>query len=211
MEKKMPMIVFTQYSPYLAVDLDSLVNSKGEIIPLAPVTSLCRCGESKIKPFCDGTHSKIGFIGKKEDDCVPSKLRDYKGKEIVIHFNLVICSHKGACTKNLPEVFNFERKPWIIADNASVEKIIETIRKCPSGALSYSLNETRHKDWGQNVRLKASHDGSFEIQGGILLKDDLNSVIQLESTEHYCLCRCGASKNKPFCDGVHRDIKFKAD
>lgn len=65
MEKKMPMIVFTQYSPYLAVDLDSLVNSKGETIPLSPVTSLCRCGESKIKPFCDGTHSKIGFIGKR--------------------------------------------------------------------------------------------------------------------------------------------------
>lgn len=211
MEKKSPLIVFTQYSPYLVVDMDYIVNSKGEKIKLSPVSSLCRCGESKIKPFCDGTHAQIGFSGAKAADCLPSKLKDYKGKEITVHFNLGICSHKGECYKNLPEVFDFDRKPWIIADNASVEKIIETIKKCPSGALSYTLGITRHKDWGQEEEIIAGHNGPFEFKGNIILKDDQNSYEQLESTEHYCLCRCGAAKNKPFCDGAHQDIKFKAE
>ena len=60
---KKPFIVFSRYSPYMAVDVEKLESAKGKDLPLQSVTSLCRCGGSSQKPYCDGTHSEFGFEG----------------------------------------------------------------------------------------------------------------------------------------------------
>jgi uncharacterized Fe-S cluster protein YjdI len=62
---------------------------------------------------------------------------DYPGKKIVIGYDEHVCTHSGNCVKNLPAVFDVNRKPWIDADGATVEAIKATISLCPSGALSY--------------------------------------------------------------------------
>ena len=61
---RVPLVVFTKYSPYLVVDVEDCRDAEGRPVAMQPVTSLCRCGRSAAKPYCDGTHSRIGFIGR---------------------------------------------------------------------------------------------------------------------------------------------------
>ncbi|MFQ6103044.1 MAG: CDGSH iron-sulfur domain-containing protein [Candidatus Glassbacteria bacterium] len=208
-QKNKPWIIFNKYSPYMVVDCKVMKNSKGENVPLAPVSSLCRCGASGHKPYCDGTHSKIGFVGEKDPDRVPDRLKEYTGKDITIIDNRGVCSHSEECIKNLGSVFRKDRRPWIEPDAATVKDIVGTIEKCPSGALSYKIGEKHYKDLDREPAILVSKNGPLEVVGGIELKDDMGS--KPESREHYTLCRCGASKNKPFCDGAHHEIGFRDD
>src|SRR5256712_10754421 len=163
--------------------------------------ALCRCGGSRNKPFCDGTHSLIGFKDQRSAKATPNRRENYAGKRITIHDNRGICSHAGFCTDRLKSVFQMRAEPWIDADGASAEEIIETIRKCPSGALSYSVENVEHRDQEREPAVTVTNDGPYAITGGIeLLRVTLGEGA---SKEHYTLCRCGASKNKPVCDRSH--------
>jgi hypothetical protein len=110
--------------------------------------------------------------------------------------------------RNLPSVFRLDEQPWINVDGAPVGKIVETVRKCPSGALSYSIDGIEHKDQeDRKPMITVARNGPYNITGGI----ELVGAVWAEgaSKEHYALCRCGASNNKPFCDGTHLKIKFR--
>ena len=76
----------------------------------------------------------------------PDRLDDFAGKGITIHDNRAICSHAGACTNGLPHVWRMKSEPWIDPDGDGAEAIIDTIRQCPSGALSYTIDDTLHQD-----------------------------------------------------------------
>ena len=205
-EQKKPTIECSQDGPYVVRNLEHLRNSRGEPIPTRRTLSFCRCGGSANKPFCDGTHSTIGFSGKKLTDGLRDKRKNYQGKKITIHDNRGICSHAGFCTDHLAAVFSSKRKPWIDPDGATVEAIIEVIKQCPSGALSYSIEDAEHRDQARDPMITVSKDGPYYVTGGLELKDQSRG--QGASEEHYTLCRCGASKNKPFCDGTHWEINF---
>ncbi|MDQ5869127.1 MAG: (4Fe-4S)-binding protein [Thermoproteota archaeon] len=143
---------------YLLMDMkpkvvDNLQNFKGESLSTTAGIALCRCGASKNKPFCDGTHSIIGFstVNKtlNENDhnkVVKDKKRDYIGKEITIHDNRKICSHAADCINNLPSVFKLGSKPWIDPDGAKTEHIINVVQKCPSGGLSFSIDGIEYRN-----------------------------------------------------------------
>jgi len=169
--------------------------------------SLCRCGASKNKPFCDGTHAKIGFSGERLADGSADRRESYRGKRITIHDNRGLCAHAGACTDNLKSVFRMKQEPWIDPDGAAVEEIVATIRKCPSGALSYSIDGVESRDVQREPLITVTNDGPYAISGGVELANV--KFGDGASTEHYTLCRCGGSKNKPFCDGTHWSIGFK--
>lgn len=205
-----PMIVLTQYSPFYLVGSPPMTNSKGNSIELSNVTALCRCGKSGDKPYCDGTHNKIDFVGSKDDDRRPDKVVEFKGKDVTIYDNRGVCSADGACVRECPEVFQKDKKPnWIFPDKASVKRIVETIEHCPSGALSYRIGSERVQDLPRKPAIKIAKNGPLELVGYIDLMDDMGS--KPESREHYTLCRCGASKNKPFCDNSHKKVDFKDD
>ena len=188
----------------------SLADGSGAPIPNQPYVALCRCGGSSTKPFCDGTHLTNGFRSEKSADRTPDRRRDYPGKGIVVHDNRGLCSHAGHCTEGRPDVFcedAAEGEPWIRASAAEADAIVETVRSCPSGALSYSLGSVEHRDRDRAARIVVSADGPYQVEGGIELIG--SEFGEGASREHYCLCRCGASRNKPFCDGSHWEAGFR--
>ena len=192
--------------PLVVNKLKEITESNGNVFSIDKSTvALCRCGQSKSKPFCDGTHGKIGWTSKKQEDRQPRRVDNYVGKKITIHDNRGICAHVGYCTDGLPKVFRMGVEPWIDADAETVEKIIETIKKCPSGALSYSIDGVKYDRFAEQPEIKIVEDGPYFIKGSIELVDEDKP----ESDEHFALCRCGNSKNKPFCDGQHWYTKFR--
>lgn len=197
----------------------NLQNFKGEPLSTTVGIALCRCGASKNKPFCDGTHSVIGFSSanktlEENDDIekivIKDKRRDYPGKEITVHDNRRICSHAAECVNNLSSVFKLGSRPWINPDGSKMNDIIEVVRRCPSGALSYSIDGVEYRDPEEqrNPTVTVLKNGPYHITGGIELIGENIQFGEGASKEHYTLCRCGASENKPFCDGAHKSSKF---
>ena len=168
--------------------------------------SLCRCGGSKNKPFCDGTHGRNGFQDQNLADPANNKRKAYVGHSITIFDNRAICAHAGFCTDGLKEVFKDDANPWIDPDGAAVARVIETIGKCPSGALSYAIEGREVLDRPGPPCVTVTKDGPYAVTGGVELVGV--SFGDGASKEHYTLCRCGASANKPFCDGSHWEVKF---
>lgn len=201
-----PIIEPKANGPFLVNNLTDLKNSKGEMIHTNPVMALCRCGGSANKPFCDGTHQRISFSTDKLAERVPDRLDTYVGSKITIHDNRGVCAHAGFCTDNSPTVFGINREPWIDPDAGDADKTSNTIKMCPSGALSYTRDGVLYKDQNREPAIIVSKDGPYNVVGGVDLKDPTGS--KPESKEHYTLCRCGASKNKPFCSGAHWHIGF---
>lgn len=71
------------------------------------------------------------------------KIFKYSNGEVTIVWQPELCTHSGNCARGLPEVFKPREKPWIIPEGATTGKIIEQVKKCPSGALSYFMNEEK--------------------------------------------------------------------
>lgn len=192
--------------PYLVKNLGTLTNSKGDVLPTKDVIALCRCGHSTNKPFCTGTHKEVGFDSANLDDGSKDKRVDYVGKEITIHDNRGICAHSGFCTDNLRAVWASKRTPWIDPNAAGADEIVAVVRMCPSSALSYSIGDVEHRDQERGPAIYVSKDGPYYVTGGIELTEATWG--EGASREHYTLCRCGESKNKPFCDGTHWSVEF---
>ncbi len=202
-----PTIECTPNGPYLVSNLEDLRDGRGNLIEAKPAMALCRCGGSANKPFCDGTHQNNGFSDAKLSDQSADKRESFRATGITIHDNRSICAHAGRCTDGLGSVFKYKSEPWIDPAGAEVEAIIETIRKCPSGALSYTVDGVEGGVQEREPAITVTKDGPYAVVGGAQLLGQ--SWAQGATTEHYTLCRCGGSRNKPFCDGTHWSIGFK--
>jgi len=213
MSEEKPKIACLPNGPYYLLndqkpkEIPNIQKSSGGVCTTITGVALCRCGGSNNKPFCDGTHGKNGFTDKKLPNSTPDKRDNYTGVKITIHDNRGICAHAGHCTDNLSSVFKLGTEPWIDPDGATTENIIETINKCPSGALSYTIDNIEYRDRNRDPMVTITKDGPYAITGNIELIGQQNG--EGSSTEHFTLCRCGGSKNKPFCDGTHWHIEFK--
>lgn len=131
--------------------------------------------------------------------------KKYPKEDIVVVWQPHICSHSTKCFNGLPEVFDPRVSPWITTEGASKEELIKQIKKCPSGALSYITSENKTEQMSTestNAQIKITSTGPYLVTGTIELIDDKGMLV--EKKENFALCRCGHSKNKPFCDGQHR-------
>lgn len=209
-EAKRPTIRLPENGPLKVEGLENLLDAKGDRIPTDKGkkgnVALCRCGHSRAKPFCDGTHRKTDFRSAKLTDGEWDYRTDYEGKEVTIHDNRGICAHIGYCTDQLPEVFRMGVEPWIDPEGAPGERAAEQTRRCPSGALSHSVDGVEHRDQDRPPTIQVVAAGPFFVTGGVELLDTERG--EGASLEHYALCRCGRSKNKPFCDGTHWYVDF---
>lgn len=135
--------------------------------------------------------------------------KKYSNGEITIVWKPNQCIHSTNCFKGLPEVFDPRKRPWTTPENSTTERIIEQIKKCPSGALSYSHNgekkETGEKE--NNGFIEVAENGPLLFHGDIVIKEKNGNLLTRNNVTAFC--RCGGSANKPFCDGSHKKIDFK--
>ncbi len=195
--------------PYIVRNLHKLTNSLGEDLKVRPIVALCRCGGSSLKPYCDGTHARIGFTSEKCDDRTPDRLDRYGAEEIVVLDNRGTCCHFGNCTDHLPQVFHHEGDPFVTSGGAPADAIEAIVRRCPSGALGFIRGGEQYEGEQREPEIYVSHNASYYVRGGIDLQGETMNAGA--SREHYALCRCGQSKNKPFCDGSHWYAHFTDD
>lgn len=136
--------------------------------------------------------------------------KHYTNGEVTIVWKPTLCAHSQNCFKGLPEVFHPKELPWITPEASNTERIIAQVEKCPSGALSYFLNKTGPAAGAEQdtsgVVVEPSVNGPLMVRGDIVVKGKDGTLTHKEKVTAFC--RCGASGNKPFCDGSHRKVGF---
>jgi CDGSH-type Zn-finger protein/truncated hemoglobin YjbI len=203
--------------PYLVTNARHLYDWLGTEISLRPQLALCRCGGSKIKPLCDGTHAAIGFTDDKDPNRVADRRDTYVGQQVTVLDNRGTCQHSGFCTDRIPTVFHTGTEPFVTASGGRMDEIIRAVRDCPSGALSYATDGAEARDdvdWHgtREPAIDVSKNGPYRVTGSAPLVDAHGNEMprnQGASHEHYALCRCGHSQNKPFCSGMHWYVQFR--
>jgi CDGSH-type Zn-finger protein len=197
--------------PYLVTNVEALVNWLGESIEAAPLVALCRCGGSARKPFCDGSHAELGFRGNKDPGRIADRRDTYQGQQLTVLDNRGICAHSGFCTDRLPGVFHVGKEPFVTPSGARADDIARATRACPSGALGHAVDGREAEPPARGPAIEVSKDGPYRVTGAIALtvgRGEPEVRNAGASREHYSLCRCGHSRNKPFCSGMHWDVKF---
>lgn len=152
-------------------------------------------------PLCDNSHSAIDYKSEPDKDFKEPRTLNYKYEDIVVHDTRILCSHDGSCFRELPEVFRPREFKWVKPYESTPEKIIRTVRKCPSGSLNVSFKGDKLPDPDRDPAVHLDPRGPLNAEGSIELRD--SSGRTPFNKEHYALCRCGKSLNKPFCDGTH--------
>jgi CDGSH-type Zn-finger protein/uncharacterized Fe-S cluster protein YjdI len=133
--------------------------------------------------------------------------RRYTGQALDITYDTRRCIHAAECVRGLPAVFDTARRPWILPDAASAEQVAAVVARCPSGA----LHTIRHDDGPEEEApalpaVRVTPDGPLHVHGRVRLQRADGTVI-IEDLR-LALCRCGQSRNKPFCDNSHRAAGF---
>ena len=212
-----PGIVTAKNGPYLVTNAAAVRTPLGEPLTLPPQLALCRCGASAMKPFCDGTHATSGFTDDKDPKRVPDQRDTYPGEQVTIFDNRGICQHSGLCSDRLPTAFRTSQEPFVAPSGGRMDELVRAVRDCPSGALSLGFDTVEARDltdW-HGVREQAieiTQDGPYRVTGGLPLTDAAGADVPRaagSSREHYALCRCGHSQNKPFCSGMHWYVEFR--
>lgn len=135
--------------------------------------------------------------------------KEYSNGEVTVVWKPGQCIHSKICWTGLIDVFDPRKRPWVNIAGGDSNTIMAQVDKCPSGALSYYLNEKQKEE--QNVQVdtivEVMKSGPLLVYGNITIKDKEGNETQKNRVT--ALCRCGASSNKPYCDGTHVKIGFK--
>jgi CDGSH-type Zn-finger protein len=184
----------------------------GEKYPDLESYALCRCGASKNKPYCDGSHADIGFDGTETASRQPYSevAKRYEGAELDLLDQRELCAGAQFCHR--------AGGVWDLAENAADPKAkqlaIEIVGQCPTGRLvicDKSTGKPLEPPFEKTITVledPGRHcSGPLWVKGGIPIHS--SDGTEYEVRNRVTLCRCGQSGNKPFCDGTHVDIGFK--
>ncbi len=137
--------------------------------------------------------------------------KKYTNDEVTIVWKPELCIHSGNCFRGLNEVFDPKERPWVRPDAATSDLIVEQIKKCPSGALSYYFNndatDPKKVTGEEETMIETSPNGPLLVYGNVAVKDSNGQISRKSKVTAFC--RCGGSNNKPFCDGSHKKINFQ--
>ncbi len=134
--------------------------------------------------------------------------KEYTNGEMTIVWEAAKCIHAGVCVKTLPKVYNPKGRPWINMENATTEELKGQVMKCPSGALSYYMNEEGNQESKTlETKVEVLENGPLLVYGTLKVTDKDGNMETKNKTTAFC--RCGQSKNKPYCDGMHVKVDFQ--
>jgi uncharacterized Fe-S cluster protein YjdI len=148
-------------------------------------------------------------------------IKKYTNGEVTVVWQPRKCIHSKICwekTTGLPQVFNMDARPWINMEGASTSRIIEQVKKCPTEALTFYMNEVENTDCEDETGIEPEKEhecetivqvmknGPLMVYGNITVKDAGGNETKRKNVTPFC--RCGASKAHPYCDGSHNDINF---
>ena len=132
----------------------------------------------------------------------------YRGSDVEVSFDLDLCIHVAECLRGDRRVFDLNRRPWVLPDQATADQVEEVVRLCPSGALLYRrLDGKAQEDYDGATTVTPVRNGPLLVTGRIEVKREDGSV---EVLPRATLCRCGESLHKPFCDNQHVKAGFRA-
>jgi len=193
---------------------ESLQWQEGKLCDAPARYALCRCGHSHTAPFCDGTHAKIGFDGTETAERAPFSVQAtvFDGPVLALLDARQLCADGRFCDPN--------GKVWNQASHTDDPEIrlmfLRQVHHCPAGrlvAFDKAAGTTIEQRLPVSIGLiedPVQHcSGPIWLRGGIPLTSADGD--QYEVRNRVTVCRCGASKNKPFCDGSHTSIQFKAE
>ena len=172
----------------------------------AEAYSLCRCGASANKPFCDGSHRDIEWDPSESADRAPTAERrvTHQGDGFAMSDDKSLCWHAGFCVREQGHAWELVGK---VADDEQREQVKGMIQACPSSRLQYhEPADAAAQEPELPAQIAVLDDGPLYAQGGIPLQGADGEAY--ETLNRFSLCRCGASANKPYCDGAHIKIGF---
>jgi len=172
---------------------------------------LCRCGQSKDKPFCDGTHCAVWFDGTETADTRPAAKRQepYEGgTHIAVKMDQTLCMDSGFCGTRRANVKQMALETDITEVRSLVMAMIE---RCPSGALTYSVEPGEadiEPDLPEQIAVTTDITSAGPIEGALWVTGGIPveraDGQPFETRNRVTLCCCGLSKTMPLCDGAHR-------
>ncbi len=171
---------------------------------------LCRCGQSHNKPFCDGSHRAAGFDGTESADegvTVDREMIVPGGTRIVVKKDPDLCMNSGFCGMRGASLGQFVAAT---ADTKVRSLVIAMVERCPSGALTYRIEEGSdiEPDLPQQIALTTEITSDGPIEGPLWLTGNIpverSDGLPFETRNRVTLCNCGRSGSKPLCDGTHR-------
>jgi CDGSH-type Zn-finger protein len=177
--------------------------------------ALCRCGHSKTMPFCDGTHAKVNFDGTEVADRTPyddrSDLEAFEGGMLKLTDD-GRCAFARFCHRKGGDVWTLTEEA---ADADTKSEAIAAANECPAGRLVQHDKENGNAEIEPELEPKIAilqdpekqSSGPIAVEGGIPLESADGTMY--ETRNRYALCRCGGSRNKPFCDAMHVTLGFE--
>lgn len=184
---------------------------QGRAFEVKDKTALCRCGQSRNKPYCDGTHAKVEVDLEETASFEPmlNGAQEIDGPRYALTDNEKYCAYARFCD-NGERIWNEVQ----MSGEKHAELAIYMAHQCPSGRLlvwDRTTGDPVEKPLPVSLSLiedpGAECSGPLVVRGGVRVQSGNGESYEVRNRQ--ALCRCGASSNKPFCDGSHASIKFR--
>ncbi len=132
----------------------------------------------------------------------------YPGETAAVSWHGRLCIHIGECGRAQGDLFVDGRKPWCQPDVASDDEVEEVVLRCPTGALTYEFADGSRAETAYAVNtIQVAYNGPLFVRGDLDIEGAPENAPGLGFRA--ALCRCGQSKNKPFCDNSHEGAEFR--
>ena len=187
------------------------VYKDGRGLPQSETYALCRCGRTKKAPFCDGTHETTGFVGTEtaENSAYVDRADTLRGSALDM-LDDGRCAFARFCHRDGGDAWELTKRSGNPRDR---REAITAATECPAGRLTAVTKAGQLLEPEYAPAIEILQDPERDVSAGIFVKGavpvESAAGVMYEPRSRVVLCRCGASRNKPFCDATHIDIGYR--